>query len=580
MLDGLASGLAAAALRLPPARTRRIAVTRDIALRVRDGVVLRTDHYAPDLPGAPTVLIRTPYGRGGPMRLLCRLAAERGFHVVIQSCRGTGGSDGSFDPFVHERDDGLDTLDWLRRQRWWSGAFGMFGASYQGFVQWALAADAGPELRAMVAVATASTTRDSTYAGESFALDTVLTWVELLQAQTVPWLARQWELKRGQPRLIAALAHLPLVEADRVATGATVPFFQEWLRHHTPQADYWRSRVFDDRLHLVRAPVAMVSGWHDIFLPAQLRDYAALRARGARPRLVVGPWTHGSPGLFVAALREGLCWLDAHLSTDGRDADADADTGTGTDADTDADGPAARVGAVAEAPVRVHVGGDGGGWRDLPDWPPPATATRWFLHPGAGLRTSAPVPSPPDGFWYDPTDPTPSLGGPLLVAQRAGPVDNRPVEARPDVLTWTSEPLAAGVEVIGPVRAEIHLRSELRHLDVFVRLCDVDHRGRSWNICDGLVRLDPERFPADATGAVAVPVELWPAAHRFAPGHRLRLQISGGAHPRYARNPGTGEPLGAAVTLRGGYREIMHDPDHPSAVVLPVVHSVSQPVPS
>ncbi|GIJ77455.1 hypothetical protein SAMN05443287_11298 [Micromonospora phaseoli] len=556
MLGRLASGLATAALRLPPARTRRIAVTRDIAVRVRDGVILRTDHYAPDLAGVPTVLIRTPYGRSGPMRLLCRLAAEQGFHVVIQSCRGTGGSGGSFDPFVHERDDGLDTLDWLRRQRWWSGAFGMFGASYQGFVQWALAADAGQELRAMVAVATASTTRDSTYAGESFALDTVLTWVELLQAQTVPWLARQWELKRGQPRLIAALSHLPLIEADRVATGATVPFFQEWLRHHTPQADYWRTRVFDDRLHLVRTPVAMVSGWHDIFLPAQLRDYAALRATGGQPRLVVGPWTHGSPGLFVAALREGLGWLDAHLSTGGTDHPA------------------------GHCPVRVYVGGTGGGWRDLPDWPPPASATRWHLHPRAVLRTCPAAPSPPDGFWYDPADPTPSLGGPLLVAQRAGPVDNRPVEARKDVLTWTSEPLTDAVEVIGPVRAEIHLRSELTHLDVFVRLCDVDRRGRSWNVCDGLVRLDPERFPRDATGAVVVPVELWPAAHRFAPGHRLRLQVSGGAHPRYARNPGTGEPLGAAVTLRGGYREILHDPDHPSAVVLPIVHPGSQPFPS
>ncbi|RIV36911.1 CocE/NonD family hydrolase [Micromonospora radicis] len=556
MLDRLASRLAVAALRLPAARTRRIVVTRDVAVRARDGVILRTDHYAPDLPGAPTVLIRTPYGRGGPMRLLCRIAAEQGFHVVIQSCRGTGGSGGSFDPFAFERDDGLDTLDWLRRQRWWGGAFGMFGASYQGFVQWALAADAGGELRAMVAVATASATRDSTYAGESFALDTVLTWVELLQAQTVPWLARQWELKRGQPRLVAALSHLPLVEADRVATGVTVPFFQEWLRQHTPQADYWRSRVFDDRLHLVRAPVAMVSGWHDIFLPAQLRDYAALRAVGARPRLTVGPWTHGSPGLFVAALRAGLSWLDAHLTSS---------AGTGT--------PPA-------APVRVHVGGTGGGWRDLPDWPPPARLTRWHLHPGSALRTAAAVPSPPDGFRYDPADPTPSLGGPLLVAQRAGPVDNRPVERRADVLTWTSEPLTDALEVIGPVRAEIHLRSELAYLDVFVRLCDVDHRGRSWNVCDGLVRVDPQRFPVDSAGVCAVPVEMWPTAHRFAPGHRLRLQVSGGAHPRYARNPGTGEPLGAAVTLRGGYREILHDPDRPSAVVLPVVDSASQPSPS
>ncbi|MFE9689920.1 CocE/NonD family hydrolase [Micromonospora sp. NPDC005806] len=543
-MDRLVTRVARAALRLPAARTRRIAVTRDIPVRVRDGVALCTDHYAPDLPDAPTVLVRTPYGRGGPMRLLGRLTAERGFHVVIQSCRGTHGSDGEFAPLVHERDDGLDTLGWLRRQRWWSGAFGMFGASYQGFVQWALAAEAADELRAMVAVVTASATRDSTYAGESFALDTVLTWAELLQAQTVPWLARQWELKRGQPRLTRALTHLPLVEADRVATGVTVPFFQEWLRHHTPDADYWRPRVFGDRIAEVRAPVAMVSGWQDIFLPAQLDDYARLRAAGARPRLTVGPWTHGSPGLFVAALREGLDWLDEHLA--GR--------------------PTPR-----RPPVRVHVGGAGGGWRDLPDWPPPAVPARWYLHAGRSLAGAPPTVSPPDRIWYDPADPTPSLGGPLLVEQRAGAVDNRPVEARPDVLTYTSAPLDVPVEVVGPVHAEIHVRSELSYLDVFVRLCDVDRRGRSWNVCDGLVRVAPGRFPADPFGVVTVPVTLWPAAHRFAAGHRLRVQVSGGAHPRYARNPGTGEPLGTAVTLRAGWREILHDPEHPSVLVLPVV---------
>ncbi|MDZ5442869.1 CocE/NonD family hydrolase [Micromonospora sp. 4G57] len=544
MLDRLATRLATAVLRLPAARSRRVTVTRDIPVRVRDGVTLRADHYAPNLPGAPTVLIRTPYGRGGPVRLLGRLAAERGFHVVIQSCRGTYGSGGQFAPLVHERDDGLDTVEWLRRQRWWSGAFGMFGASYQGFVQWAVAAEAADELRAMVAVVTASGTRDSTYAGESFALDTVLTWAELLQAQTVPWLARQWELKRGQPRLTAALAHLPLAEADRIATGVTVPFFQEWLRHHTPDADYWRSRVFGDRIAEVRAPVAMISGWHDIFLPAQLDDYAALRAAGAHPRLTVGPWTHGSPGLFVAALRDGLDWLDEHLA--GR--------------------PGART-----APVRVHVGGAGGGWRDLPHWPPPAASTRWHLYAGGALAKDPPAPSAPDRIWYDPADPTPSLGGPLLVAQRAGAVDNRPAEARPDVLTYTSPPLDAPVEVVGPVHAEIHVRSELSYLDVFVRLCDVDRRGRSWNVCDGLVRVAPGRFPTGPSGVVRVPVTLWPTAHRFALGHRLRVQVSGGAHPRYARNPGTGEPLGTAVTLRAGGREILHDPEHPSAIILPLL---------
>jgi putative CocE/NonD family hydrolase len=345
------------ALRLPPARTGRITVTRDYPMRARDGARLLTDHYAPGTGTAPTVLIRTPYGRGGPVRLLGRIVAERGFHAVIQSCRGTYGSDGRFEPLVHERADGADTVDWLRRQPWYDGSFGTFGASYQGFVQWALAAAAGEDLKAMVAVVTASQTRDSTYAGEAFSLDTVLTWAELMSAQTVPFLARQVELRRGQPRLAAGLTHLPLAEADRVATGGTVPFFQEWLREIEPEASYWRDRVFDADIEAVTAPVAMVTGWHDIFLPAQLADYAVLRAAGGSPYLTIGPWTHGGPGLLAASLREGLAWLSAHLRGDRSQ--------------------------LRESPVRVFVGG-GAGWRDLPEWPPPAEAVDWYLQVSGG----------------------------------------------------------------------------------------------------------------------------------------------------------------------------------------------------
>lgn len=529
-------------LGLPPAVTRRVAVTRDIAVRARDGVPLLTDVYTPAIGPAPAVLIRTPYGRRGPTSLLGRLIAERGFHTVVQSCRGTFGSGGSFDPLVHERSDGLDTLAWLREQPWYSGRFGLFGASYQGFVQWAIAADAGEELGAMVTVVTASQTRDSTYAGGAFALDTVLTWTELVSAQDVPWWSRQVELKRGQPRLRRGLDHLPLVEADAVATGATVRFFQEWLHHTDPTADYWRQRVHDERIAHVRAPVAMVGGWHDIFLPWQLADYAALRAAGLRPYLTIGPWTHGSLGLYTAALREGLIWLTAHL--------------------------AGHAGRLRANPVRVHVGG-GGGWRDLPDWPPASAVQSWFLTAGGGLSTAPPAPSTPDTHRYDPADPTPSMGGPLLVAKLAGPVDNAPVEARPDVLTYTSAELTADVEVAGPVEATVHVRSTLPYFDVFVRLCDVDGRGRSWNVCDGLARVVPGTPAADPDGVQPVRVQLWPTAYRFARGHRIRVQVSGGAHPRYARNPGTGEPLGTATELRAGDREIFHDPQHASAILLP-----------
>jgi hypothetical protein len=294
----------------------------------------------------------------------------------------------------------------------------------------------------------------------------------------------------------------------------------------------------------------MVGGWHDIFLPWQLRDYAALRAAGSRPYLTVGPWTHGSFGLFGAALREGVAWLHAHLR----------------------DEPA----GVRERAVRLCVDG-GGGWRDYDDWPPDVTRTgSWFLQTDAGLGPTAPNAagtgaSTLDRFRYDPADPTPSIGGPLLVSNVAGPRDNRALEARSDVLVYTSAPLDSDVEVIGPVTATIYSRASRPYFDVFVRLCDVEPSGRSLNVCDGLVRVVPGRHPVDAEGVQTIPVELWPTAYRFRSGHRIRLQVSGGAHPRYARNPGTGEPLATAVHLRPVEIEIFHEPDRPSSVHLPVV---------
>ena len=549
MFAQVATRAAARALRLPPVRASKIIYNRDQRVRVRDGTVLMTDHYATGVPDAGTVLIRTPYGRGGPVTLLGRLVAERGLHCVIQSCRGTYGSGGSFEPMLHERDDGLDTVEWLRRQPWYNGALGMFGASYQGFTQWAVAPHLRDDLRAMVLVCTASEARGSTYSGESFALDTVLTWAELLSAEGEPFFSRQFELKRGQPRLLRGLAHLPLAEADRVAVGDDVPFFQEWLREVEPGAAYWRERRFDTGVSEVKAPVVMITGWHDIFLPAQLRDYAALKEAGGRPALMIGPWTHGSAGLLGASMREGLAFLCDHLPR-----------GWGAAA-------ALRHDGVRPGTVRVHV--EHAGWRDVPEWPPGGVPDEMFLGPGGGLAASPPPASEPSRFYYDPADPTPSVGGAVLAANKAGRFDNRRVEARSDVLTFTGAPLVAPREVVGEVAATIHVRGEPDYFDVFVRLCDVDPRGRSWNVCDGLVRVVPGRFPRDAGGVTAVEVPMFPTAYRFRAGHRMRVQVTGGAHPRWARNPGTGEPLGTAIDLRGGDRWIFHDPAHASALCLP-----------
>lgn len=530
-------------LKLAPAATHDVRVERDLRIPMPDGVVLLADRYLPARDGRPPlVLVRSPYGRRAFWGLILgRLLAERGFQVLIQSCRGTFGSGGVFDPFgPDEHGDGLATIGWLQEQPWYPGAFGTAGPSYLGMVQWAIAADAGPDLRAMATQVTTADFRAPFYAGESFSLETALTWVHQVATQEKR-LAYLRQARAGR-KLKAIMNQLPLRDLDRLATGGPVPYYQEWLARSAPGDGYWKGRGFAATLDRVTARVSMVGGWHDFFLPLQLRDYAALRASGHEPYLTIGPWRHADQAALGTWITESLAWLRAHLAGD-------------------------RSGLRAE-PVRIFVSGVEE-WRQLPGWPPPADPQRWHLQPDGALAPGLPAPGEPDRYRYDPADPTPNLAGPVGYTGQAR-VDNRMLEARPDVLTYTSAPLAGDLEVMGEATADLYVRSSLEHTDVFARLCEVDPAGRSVNVCDALLRLVPGRPAPEPDGTIRVRFSLCPAAHRFRRGNRLRLQVSSGAHPRYVRNTGTGEPLGTGATLQVADQQVYHDPDHPSAIVLPV----------
>jgi putative CocE/NonD family hydrolase len=210
-------------------------------------------------------------------------------------------------------------------------------------------------------------------------------------------------------------------------------------------------------------------------------------------------------------------------------------------------------------------------WRTLEDWPPPADAHRLFLHSGGNLDDTLPAAdSPPCHYRYDPADPTPVLGGAVFLPP-TGSVDQAPLEARPDVLCYTGAPLAADLDIIGPVTLELFARSSLDYTDFVGRLCDVHPDGRSFNVCDGLLRVTPGAGTPQADGSLRLEVALWPTAYRFRRGHRLRLQVASGAHPRWSRNLGTGDPLLTATRLVAADQTIYQDAAHPSALVLPVV---------
>jgi len=256
-------------LHLPPAQTHNIAITRDIQIPMPDGAVLLADHYAPRGGSElPTLLVRSPYGRKGFFSALTALPyAERGYQVLIQSCRGTAGSRGQLRYSRHEHDAVLASITCVKPQEWFSGELAILGASYLGFVQWSVAADAGPELKAMVPQVTSSDFNHFRYQGGSLNLETSLGWSTMMTAQAATGMRLSsiflyaW---RGR-KLERAYGHLPLGEADRLVVQQASQPFQEQLLHG-PEDDYWKPVDFSARLGEVNAPAYLMGGWYDIFL--------------------------------------------------------------------------------------------------------------------------------------------------------------------------------------------------------------------------------------------------------------------------------------------------------------------------
>ncbi len=562
-------------LQLPPPRYT-VRVERALPVPMADGIELLADHYAPqargNAPGEsfPTLLIRTPYGRRDEMRfgtgftlaeLPAQRFAERGYHVIVQGVRGCFGSNGDFIPHVHEADDGAATVAWLARQPWFNGRLATWGPSYLGYCQWATAARAANAISAMMPIITSAENFSVTHPDGAFGLETRLRWTQGMVALKRLY-GQNWRGRLGQAtaraarQLARAYRHLPLLEVDQVATGEPVSFHRSLLGHDEPNSPYWQARDHRPAVDQIAArdvPIHFIGGWYDYYLPSLLHDYQTLCNAGRQPYLTVGPWAHAQPGPLLAGLREGVRWFDYHLRGKGE---------------------------VRQKPVRLLVMG-ANEWREFDEFPPPSTERRYFLHQHARLLDDAPVTdAPPSSYTYDPADPTPSIGGALLAFTGAGAQDNRALEARPDVLIFTTPPLTSAVETIGAARVILFAQSTLAHTDFFARVCDVSPGGRSVNVCDGLVRATPGKVESgeimrDTDGTLQIAITLHATAHRFRRGHAIRLQISSGAHPRWSRNLGTGEPLATGTAMRVAKQSVSHDVVRQSRVVLPVVESGS-----
>src|SRR5215469_802364 len=344
------------ALRLGPVRNK-ISIDRRLQVPMRDGTILIADHYIPMVKQSrPAVLIRCPYGRGPQFAVGAWALAERGYHVLLQSCRGTFGSGGQ------------DTVTWLRGQPWFSGSLALVGQSYLAFTAWALATDPPPELTAMAMHISPHDLAEAGFGHGPFELYNLLSWSDLVASQEQFCGVRLvWRTLSAERRLALAMNRLPIAATGaELATGGA-PWYQDWLGHPDRSDPFWDSFSATAALDRVTAPTLLVTGFHDFFVEQTITQYQALRGRGVPTALTIGPWTHMSLDLGVA-LRETIAWLDAY-----------------------ADGSNLNVVGAPPRPSAVRVRTSGlDRWRDLADWPPEGTVgLPLYLQSGCGLSANA-----------------------------------------------------------------------------------------------------------------------------------------------------------------------------------------------
>jgi putative CocE/NonD family hydrolase len=537
---------------------------------MRDGVTLSVDIYRPvaatDVEKTyPVVLMRTPYMKASERALEYGVyLAEHSYVFVAMDVRGRGDSDGEFVPYFNEGRDGYDSIEWCAAQPWSNGNVGTVGSSYPGRIQWLAALEQPPHLRAMVVRVAPSDPFVETPTGLPSPMH--LCWLHLVSGRTnqlmeaVDW-GRVYE-------------HLPLLTMDEQA-GRRNPFWRADLEH--PQLDaYWEPLRYQSKFEQISAPVLHISGWYDDEQIGTPLNYIGMTTRSATPearaaqRLLMGPWGHAvntesklgevdfGPQSLIDLRGEELRWFDRWLK-----------------GSTEPTG----------APVRIFIMG-ANQWRDEQEWPLARTLwTPCYLHSagransrfGDGtLSTTRPgTHEPPDSYRYDPARPVPFISEPTS-SQIGGPDDYSAIERRDDVLVYVTEPLKQDTEVTGPIRVELYASSSAPDTDFTAKLVDIWPTGFVQRLCDGMVRA---RFRNGMDHPSLIEpgkiyhysIDCWNTAQVFKAGHRIGLEISSSAFPKYDRNLNTGAPLGMTTEMAVAEQRIYHDEEHPSALILPVI---------
>jgi uncharacterized protein len=561
-----------------------VTTERGVPAKMRDGTLLRADIYRPKADGKfPVLLQRTPYSKNSSVSFGLR-AAARGFVAIIQDVRGRYSSEGEWYPFKHESDDGYDTVEWAAALPYSNGKVGMWGGSYVGATQM-LAAIAHPtHLAGICPVVTASNYHDGwTYQGGAFEQWFDESWTSGLAQDTFDRLVSQntnampgvWKL----PLTSYPLFNFSDSSAALYSTRALAPYFLDWVAHPNYD-DYWKRWSIEEHYAEINVPALTIAAWYDIFQGGSLRNYSGLRTHGAEAtrfgqRLLVMIGGHAGSGQKIGDVDFGpaaaqydeneitLLWYDYLLK-------------------------GIQNSFAKEKPVKIFVMGRND-WREEDDWPlARAQSTKYFLHSegsanslrgNGNLSTAAPHSESPDHYVYDPANPVPTIGGPLCCDSThlpPGPRDQRPAEAREDVLIYSTPAFARDTEITGPITVELFAKSTAVDTDFTCKLVDVAPDGFAQNLTEGIIRAryrDSQEKPAliNPGQIYKLTIDLWSTSNVFLKGHILRLEISSSNFPRFDRNLNTGETPGVGENYVPATNTIYHDGEHPSALVLPVV---------
>ncbi|MGB2628030.1 MAG: CocE/NonD family hydrolase [Candidatus Acidiferrum sp.] len=580
--------IAFAAVSTVAAQSLPAKVEPDAPAKMRDGVTLHADIYRPAADGKfPVLLKRTPYNKMGSLQEVdfAYRAASHGYVVIIQDVRGRYTSEGEWYPFVHEIEDGYDTVEWAAALPYSDGRVGMWGGSYVGATQMLAAISHPPHLAGICPVVTASNYHDGwTYQGGAFEQWFNQSWTTGLSQDTLlRSIQRASNARLGEN--VLPLTDYPIYNLSTPGTinanlAALAPYFLDWLAHPSYD-DYWKRISIEEHYPDIRVAALHIAAWYDIFLGGSLRNYESLRLhagteearRGQQLLVTVGG--HAGYGRKIGEVDYGaellkfdegeitLRWYDFLFKSVQND-------------------------FASGKPVKLFVMGRNQ-WRDESEWPPAgAKLTKYFLHSqgsansirgNGSLSTIAPGVEISDTFIYDPAKPVPTTGGPLCCDGEhlaPGPMDQRIPEGRNDVLIYSSATLDHDLEVTGLVRLEFFASSSAVDTDFTAKLVDVSPDGIAINLTEGILRAKYRDSQEAATmlepaKVYALAIDLWSTSNVFRAGHQIRLEISSSNFPRFDRNLNTAGSTAASAAMVSATNTILHDSRHPSALILSVV---------